>query len=210
MAQVTLKAAERKLEGKGALKALRRAKKIPAVLYGKNMENKYLAVDELEFLKAIKGHGESVLIDLILNNEKHTVIIKEIQKDYLNNVINHIDFYRVSMTDKIEVDVPIVLKGEPEGVKMGGVLQHQLDELTIEALPQDIPEHIEVDISHLKIGDVLTVKEIKLSDKITVLDDPDEIVVAVLAPTIEEEEGAEAAEEEPEVIAKGKEKKQEE
>lgn len=210
MAQVTLKVAERKLDSKGTLRALRRERKIPAVLYGKNIENKYLVVDEMEFLKAIKGHGESVLMDLIFGNEKHTVIIKEIQRDLLNNVINHIDFYKVSMTDKVEVDVPIILKGEPEGVKMGGVLQHQLDELTIEALPQDIPEHIEVDISHLKIGDVLTVKEINLPDKITVLDDPEEIVVAVLAPAVEEEEGAGAAEGEPEVIAKGKEKKQEE
>ncbi|MDN5331033.1 MAG: large subunit ribosomal protein [Tepidanaerobacteraceae bacterium] len=209
MAQVSLAAEERKLGGKGLLNELRKSGKIPGVLYGKNIETKAVAVGAKELNKLFKTHGEGVLIDLVLGEEKYPVIIKEIQRDPLKGVITHIDFYRVSMTDKIEVDLPIILKGEPEGVKLGGVLQHQLHELTIEALPADIPEFIEVDISHLKIGDVLQVKDIKLSDKITVLDDPEEVVVTVLAPTIEEEETPAGESEEPEVVSKSKEKKEE-
>lgn len=209
MAQVSLVAEERKLAGKGALNELRRKGKIPGVIYGKNIDTKPVAVDSKELNRLFRGHGEGVLIDLVLGEEKYPVIIKEIQRDHLKGVINHVDFYRVSMTDKIEVDLPIILKGEPEGVKAGGVLQHQLHELTIEALPVDIPEYIEVDISHLKIGDVLMVKDIKLSDKITVLDDPEEVVVTVLAPSIEEEETETAGEtSEPEVVSKGKEKEE--
>ncbi|ADL06847.1 50S ribosomal protein L25/general stress protein Ctc [Thermosediminibacter oceani] len=207
MAQVTLTAEERKLAGKGTLNELRRNGKVPAVFYGKNIENRTIAVDAKELHKLLKTHGEGVLIDLVLGGEKHTVIIKEIQRDALKGDITHVDFFRVSMTEKIEVDLPIVLKGEPEGVKAGGVLQHQLHELTIEALPADIPEQIEVDISHLQIGDVLMVKDIKLSDKITVIDDPGEVVVTVLAPTSGEELESTAGEtNEPEVVAKGKEK----
>ncbi|WP_244269719.1 50S ribosomal protein L25/general stress protein Ctc [Caldanaerovirga acetigignens] len=209
MAQVSLAVEERKLAGKGHLNELRKSGKIPGVLYGKNIETKAVAVDAKEINKLFKTHGEGVLIDLILGEEKYPVIIKEIQRDHLKGVITHIDFYRVSMTDKIEVDLPIILKGEPEGVKAGGVLQHQLHELTIEALPTDIPEFIEVDISHLKIGDVLMVKDIKLSEKITVLDDPEEVIVTVLAPTIEEEEAPAGESAEPEVVSKGKEKKEE-
>lgn len=210
MAQVSLAAEERSFAGKGPLNRLRKSGKIPGVLYGKNLEAKAIVVESKDINKLLTTHGEGVLIDLMLGQEKYPVIIKEIQRDPLKDAIIHIDFYRVSMTDKIEVELPIVLKGEPEGVKLGGVLQHQLHELTIEALPSDIPPVIEVDISHLKIGDVLMVKDIKLSDRIKVIDSPEEIVVAVLAPSIEEEEEAPAAEaEEPEVVSKGKEKKEE-
>jgi large subunit ribosomal protein L25 len=211
MEQLVLKATERRT-GKSVNKSLRNNHKLPGILYGKDVESKPVVVDQKELLKILKTHGESALINLELDGKTFPVLMKEIQRDTLKNTITHVDFYKVSMTEKIEFDLPIVLKGDPEGVKMGGILQHQKRELSAKALPADIPEHLEVDISHLMIGDTLTVGDLKVDEKITILDDPEEVVVTVLAPKLAEDTEVPAGEQaaEPEVVAKGKEKKEEE
>jgi large subunit ribosomal protein L25 len=212
MEQIALKAEKRDISKKGTINELRRKGKLPGVLYGKNIESSPVAVDAKELLKVLKTHGESALINLELEGEKHPVLMKEIQRDTFKDAIVHVDFYRVSMTDRIEFNLPIILKGDAEGVKMGGILQHQKRELSVKALPADMPEHLEVDISNLKIGETLTVGDLKVDDKITVLDDPEEVVLSVLAPKLAEDTevptGEQAAE--PEVVAKGKEKQEEE
>lgn len=212
MEQIALKAEKRDISKKGTINELRRKGKLPGVLYGKNIESSPVAVDAKELLKVLKTHGESALINLELEGEKHPVLMKEIQRDTLKDAIVHVDFYRVSMTDRIEFNLPLVLKGDAEGVRMGGILQHQKRELSVKALPADMPEHLEVDISGLKIGDTLTVGDLKMDEKITVLDDPEEVVISILAPKLAEDTevptGEQAAE--PEVMAKGKEKKEEE
>lgn len=213
MEQVALKAEKREISTKGVIKDLRRKGKLPGVLYGKGIESKPLAVDYKELSKVLKTHGESAIINLELEGEKHPVLMKEIQRDPLKDSIIHVDFYRISMTDKIEFNLPIILKGDPEGVKMGGILQHQKREISVKALPQDMPEHVEVDISGLGIGDTLTVGDMKIDEKITVLDDPEEVVVSILAPKLAEDTEVPTGEQaatEPEVVAKGKEKEEEE
>ncbi|HHW03568.1 MAG TPA: 50S ribosomal protein L25/general stress protein Ctc [Thermoanaerobacterales bacterium] len=212
MEQIALKAEKRDVSKKGIINELRRKGKLPGVLYGKNIESSPVVVDAKELLKILKTHGESALIDLELEGEKLPVLMKEIQRDTLKDAILHVDFYKVSMTDRIEFNLPLVLKGDAEGLKMGGILQHQKRELLVKALPADMPEHLEVDISHLKIGDTLTVGDLKVDEKITVLDDPDEVVVSILAPKLAEDAEVPAGEQatEPEVVAKGKEKKEEE
>lgn len=212
MEQVALKAEKRDISSKGALNGLRRKGKLPGVLYGKNIESSPVAVEAKELLKVLKTHGESAIINLELDGQKQPVLMKEIQRDTLKDAILHVDFYRISMTDRIEFNLPIVLHGDAEGVKMGGILQHQKREISVKALPRDMPEHLEVDISGLKIGDTLTVGDLKVDEKLTVLDDPEEVVISILAPKLAEDTevptGEQAAE--PEVVAKGKEKEEEE
>ncbi|MDI3481568.1 MAG: large subunit ribosomal protein [Tepidanaerobacteraceae bacterium] len=212
MEQIALKAKKRDSSTKGKINELRRKGKLPGVLYGKNVDSCPVSVDAKELLKILKTHGESALINLELEGQTHPVLMKEIQRDTLKDTIVHVDFYRISMTEKIEFDLPIVLKGDAEGVKMGGILQHQKREISVKALPKDLPEHLEVDISSLKIGDTLTVGDLKVDEKITVLDDPDEVVISILAPKLAEDTEVPAGEQaaEPEVVAKGKEDKNEE
>jgi large subunit ribosomal protein L25 len=214
MEQTALKAENRTVSGKSTLKNIRKMGKLPAVVYGKEFSAKPIAVDMSEAIKILRMYGESSIISLELDGEQFPVIMKEVQRDTLNNVIDHIDFFKVSMTDEIEINVPIYLRGDAEGVKAGGILQNQKRELAIKSLPQDLPENVELDISKLNIGDTLTVADIKLGDKIEVLDEPDGVIVTILAPKVAEdaEEPAEDEEEEivePEVVAKGKDKEEE-
>lgn len=201
MGQVTLKAEKR---SHGGLGKLRCEGKIPGVMYGKDIDATPIAVDAKEFLKILKTRGETTLLDLELEGKKHTVLTKEIQRDTMKNVLVHVDFQKVSMTQKIEFNLPLVLKGDSEGVKMGGVLQFQKREVTAQALTQDIIENLEVDISNLKIGDTLKVSDLQIDPKITILDDPEEVVVSVIAPKLAEDVEVPTGEEEPEVLPKGK------
>jgi len=212
MEQVALKAEKRDISSKGALNELRRKGRLPGVLYGKNIEARPVSVEAKELLKVLKTHGLSAIIDLELDGRKQPVLMKEIQRDSLKDSILHVDFYGISMTDRIEFNLPIVLRGDAEGVKLGGILQHQKREISVKAMPKDMPEHLEVDISGLKIGDTLTVGDLKVDEKLTVLDDPEEVVISILAPKLAEDTEAPAGEEaaEPEVMAKGKEKEEEE
>lgn len=215
MEQVALKAEKRDISSKGALNELRRKGRLPGVLYGKNIENSPVSVEEKELLKVLKTHGLSAIIDLELDGRKQPVLMKEIQRDSLKDSILHVDFYGISMTDRIEFKLPIVLRGDAEGVRAGGTLQHQKREISVKALPKDMPEHLEVDISGFNIGDTLTVRDLKVDEKLTVLDDPEEVVISILAPKLAEEEteapaGEEEGAAEPEVVAKGKEKEEEE
>lgn len=211
MEQIALKAERRDTSKKSTINQIRRKGKLPGVLYGKNIDSCPVAVDAKELLKILKTHGESAIINLELEGRTQPVLMKEIQRDTFKDAIVHVDFYRISMTEKIEFDLPIVLKGDAEGVKMGGILQHQKREISVKALPKDLPEHLEVDISNLQIGDTLTVRDLKVDEKLTVLDDPEEVVISILAPKLAEDTAVPAGEQaaEPEVVAKGKEKKEE-
>jgi len=190
-------------------KRLKRENKLPAVLYGKGIENKNIAVDEKEFTKILKTHGEATLINLKIENDLFPVLMKEIQRNTLKNSIDHVDFFKVSMDEEVEYNAPIVLVGDAEGIRMGGILQHQKREVTLKALPVNMLDSVEVDISNMQIGDVLTVADLKVDGKNTVLDDPDEVVVAILAPKLSEELETPAEEQEPEVVGKGKEEEDE-
>ena len=127
-------------------------------------------------------------------------MIKEIQRHPVTYDILHVDFHRVSLTEEVTTRVPVELVGESIGVKEGGILEFLLRELEIRCLPTEIPEHIAIDISHMRIGDSLRVGDLKLKEGITVLDDPETVIVLIAAPVVREEieevEEAEEAEEE--------------
>jgi len=155
--------------------------------------------------------GENVIVTLKIAGDSKakdkTVVIKEIQREPIKSQILHVDFNEISLTETLKVNVPLAAHGEPEGKKDGGTLEHVMWELQIECLPTDIPEKIEVDVSKLKIGEAIYVKNITLPEGVKALNDPELIAMIVKPPKVEapkEEIGAEAATE-PELIRKKKE-----
>lgn len=195
---VELKAEQRQRTGKNACRKVRLAGKIPAVLYGEKIEPEPIMVDARDFYTKTHGEaGASVIFKLKVEGGKsHDTIIKNIHRHPLKNSLMHIDFLKIALDEKIHAAVPVTLIGESPGVKAGGVLQHGTWEITVEALPKDIPEHIEIDISNLEIGTSLKAADLTAPEGVTILSDPEEIVVTCLQPTKYEEVVPVAAEEE--------------
>lgn len=203
----TVEAEIRKEKGKTAAKRLREKGGIPAIVYGKENEPLPLILNSKDFRTVLRHlAGKKVLFELkIKDNDKiikKRVILKEIQRDLTKDIILHLDFHEVTLGKLIEVNVPITLTGESPGVKEGGVLDQVLREIKIETLPSHIPEEIKVDVSSLKIGDSLYVKDLKIKE-ITILTEHSDVVVSILAPRKVEEETppVEEVEAEPEVIS---------
>ena len=203
--------------GKEANKKLRVAGSVPAVLYQKGQKAISLKMDARELFHILHtSAGENVIITLKMKSsdsdktpqKDKTVIIKEIQYEPIKEDVLHVDFSEISLTDKIEVNIPIDVKGEPVGVKTdGGVLDNPLKELHIECLPTNIPEHIILHVEELNMNDSLKVKDLEMPEGVTVLSDLEQTVVSVMPPRAEEEVSEEdAAEEsqEPEVIGEKK------
>ncbi len=197
METVSLRAWQRPRGTKGQLKRLRKQGFLPGVLYGKEIGNLPIQVSLREFTPLLTHRAlGSTLINLELADGaggSHLVVVRELQRDPLRQVPIHVDFFRVSLTEEIETEVPVHLVGQAPGVKEGGVLQHMLRSVTISCLPTQLPEWIEADISHLGIGDELKVGDLQPPPGVKILDDPDSIVVLVVPPVLE---GVEAEEEE--------------
>lgn len=196
MANYQLKAEPRSVVGSAAVKELHRNRLVPANVYGRDKANALISIESREMEKALAS-GEH-LIDLNIGDEQRVVIIKEIQKEPVKGYIQHVDFYEVSMDRAIDTTVPIILEGTLESVT--GVVTQILRELSISCLPGAIPDNIRVDISGMAIGDSLQVGKLDIPEGITVINDPDEAVVSIAAPTEIEEEEVEEADEEVEGI----------
>ncbi len=167
---------------------------MPAVVYGGGKSAQPITVKESEFLKLWKSAGESTVIELDIGKEKKNVLIHEVDIDPLKDNPIHVDFYAVDMTKKIHVDVALEFIGESDAVKAGGILVKVLHALKVEALPNDLPHLISIDISELKAaGDSITVKDIKMPHGVKVLDNAEETVVMVEAPRVVEEVKVEEA-----------------
>ncbi len=218
MDKVTLKAQVRTLTGKKVAKDLRNQGVVPANVYkgSKGAVSLQIAKIDLREVLSTKA-GENVIITLKISGDTaakdRTVLIKEIQREPIMDEILHVDFNEISLTEMLKVNVPLTSKGEPVGVKVdGGVIEHIMWELQVECLPTDIPEKIEIDISSLKIGDSIFVKNITAPEGVKILNDGELIAMSVKAKKVEvakEEvpgEGAEA----PELIRKKKEEGEEE
>ncbi len=213
MEEIFLEADLRQDLGKGKAKNLRKSGLIPGVVYGQSKEPLAVKVLQKELMGLIyERRIEGVVINLKIKGDKknkpRACLIKEIQHDPVNNNIIHVDFNEISLTKAIKVGVPVVAKGEPAGVKQeGGSLEHILWEIEVECLPADIPKEIEVDVSQLKIGDSIHIKDISFPSNVKVLTSSEAIVLSVAAPMKEEvaapAEGEEKAE--PEVIKEKKE-----
>ncbi len=216
MERVTLNAEPRTEAGKGTARALRRNGYMPAVLYraGKSTPIKLKKREIVNFLNSTMG--EQVMVNLQFSDgNSRLALLKDYQLDPVKGELLHTDFYEVSLKEKVKVTVSILLKGEPVGVKReGGILQQPLSELEIECLPDMIPSHLEIDVSGLKVGHSLHVRDLTLEEGIKVFDSPEDVVATVIAPVTEVEEAAPEGEAEetaePEVIKKGKKEEAEE
>lgn len=199
----------REQTGKGACRQLRSKGLIPGIIYGHKIENLLITVNNKALMDILKKAGESSIIELnIPGKEKLNALIKDYYQDPVTDKVLHVDFYAIHEDEMIALDIPLHFIGEPVGVKQGGgILEIILREIEIECFPADIPEHIEIDLSNLNIGDEILVSDLKLSEKIKVITKPSSVIALVSAPITEEVEKAAAEVEitEPEVIKKGKE-----
>ena len=198
MKKSQLKVELRDNTGKESSKKFRRGGMIPGVLYSPHdKENLILKVkkDGLSKLLSAKSHG---LIDLEIDDGKKKVsrlaIIKDIQYNSLKKQIVHVDFYGVTLKEKLTLEVDIELIGEPIGVKDGGILQIELRKVEIECLPSHMPDSLKVDLSSLKVGENISVGELEIPEGVEVLTSPDRIVAAVVLPSKTEEVVEEEAE----------------
>ncbi|MBE3038353.1 MAG: 50S ribosomal protein L25 [Chloroflexi bacterium] len=214
---VVLKATPRTATGR-QVRALRRSGLLPAVIYGHNVEPISISLEGREAGRVLGRLSSSSLITIDLEGKEYPSLVREKQQNHIKRTLIHVDFMVVSLTEKIRANVGIVLTGDSPAVKdFNAMLINGLSELEVEAFPQDLPKSIVVDISALvKIGDGIHVRDIVLSDKVQVLDTPDEMIILATAPAKEEveevvtPEAAVVAEgTEPEVIEKGKKEEEE-
>lgn len=199
---ITLKATKREDLSRSAINQIRKEGFIPAVIYGKGAAAQNVTVNNLELLKTVRDEGRNAIISLDIDGgETVEVMVHEYQTNPVKRDITHVDFYLVDMSEEMDVTVAIRIEGEAVGVKDGGILQQPLFELQVRSKPRDIPDDIEVNVAELAIGDSVTVADLPVSDKFTILDESDATVAVVLAPQEEEEVDADAdASIEPEVI----------
>ena len=194
MEQVELRASGRKLLGK-KVRFLRRQGITPVHLFGHDTEPLALQCDTTQLEHVLTHSGKTRLIGLKLDRAKklRSVVVREVQKHPLSGEIIHVDFYQVSMTEKIKVDVPITLIGEAPALRLKGtMLVRELSRLNVECLPDSIPANVQVDISSLAEEDQsIHVKDISLDEGITVLDDPEHVIVRVALLAIEKVEKVE-------------------
>ena len=219
--EAALEAVTRQTFGKNETRRLRRGGRIPAIVYGgggKDGGGTAVSIDPKLLMQIMHSEsGANAIISLAIDGGKVTqVLVKEYQLDPIMNHLLHVDFYRVAMDRAITVSVPVTLEGEAVGVKQqGGILDFVNREVEVECLPADIPEHLEVDVSELMIGQGVRLREVSEGVKWTPISPPDMLLVHVAAPKAEAEEepeadeaGVEATAEgeatEPEVIKKGK------
>ena len=206
--RIKLTVSEREGRGSRDSRRLRRGGMIPGVLYGRGKAPHAICVPERELRRALTGdHGLHAILDVVLDGQTttHASILKDYQQDPLRGRITHIDLQEVRLDQPIQAQVVVELLGAEDspGIKEGGVLSQVNREVNVEALPLEVPERLELDVSQLAIGDTLRVADLSAPEGVTLLDDPEETVLATMTmPTrfvepeivTEEEEEVELAE----------------
>ncbi len=202
----TLDAVVRESRGKNEARRLRVAGRIPAVVYGGGKEPQAVAVDPKTLSKLLHSEaGLNALIDLTIDGASTKVIVKDYLLQPVTHQLLHADFYRVDLTRKVQVKVAVRLHGEPRGVKLqGGVLDFVHREVEVETLPAEIPEHFDIDVTGMMIGDGVYVRDVAKDQSWTPVSPADMLLVHVVAARTSTDDAAAAAPAEPEVTKKGK------
>jgi large subunit ribosomal protein L25 len=221
MEELVLNARVKHDKGKGANHRLRAQGLVPAVLYGDDQPSEMLAVEAKEIEKLLHRYaGEAVIVTLKINDgeqkgtREQKTLVKDSQREPVTNRIVHVDFYRVSARKPIRVEVPIHGTGIPAGVKAGGILEHLARTIEIKCLPTQVPRFIEVDLTELAINHSIHVSNLKVTEGIEILSEPETVLFTVVPPKVEEvpvPAAAEVTEEaaEPELVKKKKEEEEE-
>lgn len=190
MAQSTLFVTKRNGVGKSTARKIRREGFTPAVLYGREMRPISLTVNPIDLKKALSTEaGENTLLEIhVKGGEEITKIalLREVQYDNLTSRPIHFDFQEILMKELITVKVPVEIVGKAPGIQEGGILEEILREIEVKCLPASIPNVIEVDVSQLGIGDSMHIGDLTLPEGVTVLHDPDETIITMLSPVMEE------------------------
>lgn len=204
--EATLDAVVRETRGKNEARRLRVAGQIPAVVYGGGQQSQAVAVSPKELSRLLHSEsGLNTLIDLKVDGATTKVIVKDYLLQPVTHQLLHADFYRVDLTKKVHVKVSVRLHGEPRGVKVqGGVLDFVHREIEIESLPGEIPEHIDIEVGAMMIGDGVHVRDVAKDQKWTAISPADMLIVHVVTARVGSDDTAAAAPAEPEVTKKGK------
>ncbi len=178
--KITLNVSKREIFGK-KLKALRRGGTLPANMYGEEMESTAVQLPLKEFTTAYKHAHETHIIYITLDGKEYPILIQHIQRHPVTDMLYHVDFRQVNLKKKIESQIPIVFTGESEAVHLGtGVQLTLIETILVEALPEDLPENIEIDVTSLKeINDEIKVSDIKNAGNYIIKDDPEKVIVRI-------------------------------
>jgi len=189
MEQSTVKAKPRTESGTRAAKELRRNGTVPGVVYGRAFGAPLpVSIDARDLRVALHGHGSSTVLNLEIEGRGSTaVIVQDRQHDVVTKRLIHVDLHAISLDEVVDARVPLVIVGAAPGVKEGGILDFVLREVAITALPTDIPDSIEVDVSSLNMFDTVHARDLKAPQGVTIDEDPNEIIVSILPPSKAEE-----------------------
>ncbi|MDR2158438.1 MAG: 50S ribosomal protein L25 [Treponema sp.] len=179
MSQVVLKAKNRQGKGSAEARRIRREGRIPAVLCGRSGNSLPIDLDGLEFVNGVKNISESTIVKVEVDGKSYDAFVKDTQRNITDGKIIHVDFYEVESGVALRARVSIHLKGNPAGVREGGVLESPLHEIEVECLPKDLPERIEVDVSELRANQSLHVRDIQLGEGVRLISAADQVVALV-------------------------------
>ena len=206
MSEMSIQVEKREKTGKGGCRQARMRGLIPAVVYGSGKDSVPVQVDRKTFLDLMKKAGSEnpiFLLKLSDTGQERHAMIRDMQKNPLSRQVIHIDFQRIDMTHKVRVTIPVELVGTAYGVKVeGGLIDFVVREVHVECLPGDIPNHLEMNVTELHAGHHAAAKDLKLPEGVTLLDDPERVILSVVHARTEE--AAEGDQAEPEIIKKGK------
>ncbi len=202
--RIRLQVRQREARGSAEARRLRRQGLIPGVLYGRGKAPHAICIPERELRRVLTGeHGLHAILDVVLDGQKtaHASILKDYQQDVLRGRVTHVDLQEVRLDEPIQAQVVVELVGEPVGVKEGGVLSQVSREVNVQALPMEVPDRLELDVSGMAIGDTLRLSDLPTREGVAYLDDPEVVLATVTPPTkivepeVEEvEEGVEVPE----------------
>jgi large subunit ribosomal protein L25 len=207
MSELAIDVQKRAGTGTNANRRLRQSGKIPAVVYGGGKDTVPIQVDRKTLIDLMKtGESENAifLLKLADSGQERHAMIRDMQVDPLTRQVMHIDFQRILMTEKVKVQVPVELTGTAYGVKTeGGMIDFVHREVAVECLPGDIPKHIDLDVTELRVGQHVEARELKLPEGVTLAEEPERVIVALSHTKAEESAAAEVVAE-PEVVKRGK------
>lgn len=188
MAQdIVLTVEPRDARGRTEVRKLRAEGLLPGVIYGAGIEPVALAVPRAELLRVLHAHGAHPLVTVKVNGgREYLALVKDLQIDAVRQLALHVDFHRVQEDKPVHTDVEVNLIGTPAGVKLGGILDVQLRTVAVEALPRDLPEQIEFDVSYMELGGSARIGDLTAPPGVTILTDPEQTLCSVVAPRVEE------------------------
>ncbi|MCL2609161.1 MAG: 50S ribosomal protein L25 [Treponema sp.] len=210
MSNVVLVAKNRQEKGSAVARRLRRGGRIPGILYGRSGTSIPLDLDEVEFTKGIKGITESTIVKVEVDGKGHDVFVKDMQRNIMDGKVLHVDFYEIEKDVLLHAKVQLVIQGNPVGVREGGILELPHHDIVVECLPKNLPERIFVDISELKTGHSIHVRDLPLDKAVKLISAGDNVVALVKFPkgaAAEVEVAADAAAPAPAAAAAPEEKK---